>query len=84
MGLGGISIWQLLIVLVIVVLIFGTKKLTGMGKDLGGALKSFRGAMSDADKEEEEKAQIDNPDAEFSEASASPEESDNTETKQNS
>jgi sec-independent protein translocase protein TatA len=86
MGLGGISIWQLLIVLVIVVLIFGTKKLTGMGKDLGGALKSFRGAMSDADKEEEEeeKAQIDKPDAEFSEASASPEEPTNTETKQNS
>ena len=84
MGLGGISIWQLLIVLVIVVLIFGTKKLTGMGKDLGGALKSFRSAMSDADKEEEEKAQIDNPDAEFSEASASPEESGNAETKQNS
>jgi len=51
MGLGGISLWQLLIVLVIVVLIFGTKKLSGMGSDLGGALKGFRKAMGDADAE---------------------------------
>ncbi|MFP5303800.1 twin-arginine translocase TatA/TatE family subunit, partial [Cobetia sp. SIMBA_158] len=39
MGLGGISIWQLLIVLAIIVLLFGTKKLRGMGGDLGGAVK---------------------------------------------
>jgi sec-independent protein translocase protein TatA len=45
MGLGGISIWQLLIILVIVVLIFGTKRLKTLGGDLGGALKSFRRAM---------------------------------------
>ncbi len=51
MGLGGISIWQLLIVLLIVVLIFGTKRLRGMGSDLGGAVKSFRSAMDDGDKE---------------------------------
>jgi len=38
MGVGGISIWQLLIVLVIVLLLFGTKKLRNMGGDLGGAL----------------------------------------------
>ena len=38
MGLGGISIWQLLIVLAIIVLLFGTKKLRGMGGDLGGAV----------------------------------------------
>ena len=41
MGLGGISLWQLLIVLLIVVLVFGTKKIRGMGKDLGGAVKGF-------------------------------------------
>jgi sec-independent protein translocase protein TatA len=47
MGLGGISIWQLLIVLVIVALIFGTKKLRGIGGDLGGAVKGFKKAISD-------------------------------------
>jgi sec-independent protein translocase protein TatA len=52
MGLGGISIWQLLIILMIVVLIFGTKRLKTLGGDLGGALKSFRKAMDhDEDKE---------------------------------
>jgi sec-independent protein translocase protein TatA len=45
MGVGGISLWQLLIVLLIVLLIFGTKRLKSVGGDLGGALKSFRKAM---------------------------------------
>ena len=45
MGLGGISIWQLLIILVIVLLLFGTKKLKGMGSDLGGAVKGFKDAV---------------------------------------
>jgi sec-independent protein translocase protein TatA len=48
MGLGGISIWQLLIVLAIVILLFGTKKLKNIGSDLGGAVKGFKGAMKDA------------------------------------
>ncbi|MEK9942875.1 MAG: Sec-independent protein translocase subunit TatA [Gammaproteobacteria bacterium] len=47
MGLGGISIWQLLIVLVIVLLLFGTKKLRNLGTDLGGAVKGFRSSMKD-------------------------------------
>jgi sec-independent protein translocase protein TatA len=47
MGLGGISIWQLLIVLVIVALIFGTKKLRGIGGDLGGAVKGFKKAIDE-------------------------------------
>lgn len=47
MGLGGISIWQLLIILVIVMLIFGTKRLKGLGGDMGGAIKGFRDAMND-------------------------------------
>lgn len=46
MGLGGISIWQLLIVLLIVVLIFGTKRLKTVASDLGSAIKGFRGAMN--------------------------------------
>jgi sec-independent protein translocase protein TatA len=45
MGLGGISLWQLLIVLLIVVLIFGTKRLKSIGGDLGGAIKGFKKAM---------------------------------------
>ena len=47
MGLGGISIWQLLIVLVIVLLLFGTKKLRNLASDLGGAVKGFRSTMKD-------------------------------------
>lgn len=54
MGLGGISIWQLLIILVIVLLLFGTKRLKNLGSDLGNAVKGFRSAMSDADKSEED------------------------------
>ncbi len=62
MGLGGISIWQLLIILVIVLLLFGTKKLRGMGGDLGSAVKSFRKAVrtdqdDDKDDEPEQSAQ---------------------------
>lgn len=59
MGIGGISIWQLLIILVIIVLIFGTKKLRSMGGDLGGAVKGFKKAVSDDDPEklEQEKSQ---------------------------
>jgi sec-independent protein translocase protein TatA len=64
MGLGGISLWQLLIVLVIVIVIFGTKRLTSMGSDLGGAVKGFRKAMGDSDKADDA-AKIDKPDAEF-------------------
>ena len=44
--MGGISIWQLLIVALIVVLLFGTKKLRSLGGDLGGAVKGFKNAMS--------------------------------------
>lgn len=49
MGLGGISVWQLMIVLLIVVLLFGTKKLKGMGSDLGDAIKGFKKAVNDDD-----------------------------------
>nr|VFK28865.1 MAG: sec-independent protein translocase protein TatA [Candidatus Kentron sp. MB]VFK34061.1 MAG: sec-independent protein translocase protein TatA [Candidatus Kentron sp. MB]VFK76563.1 MAG: sec-independent protein translocase protein TatA [Candidatus Kentron sp. MB] len=47
MGFGGISIWQLLIILVIIVLLFGTKKLRNIGSDLGSAIKSFRASLKD-------------------------------------
>ena len=47
MGIGGISIWQLLIVLAIVVMLFGTKRLRNLGSDLGEAIKGFRNSISD-------------------------------------
>lgn len=52
MGLGGISLWQLLIVLLIVVLIFGTRRLKTLGSDLGSAVKGFRNAVTDAEREQ--------------------------------
>jgi len=57
MGIGGISVWQLIILLVIVVLVFGTKRLRNMGGDLGAAIKGFRKGMEDekSDKEEPDK-----------------------------
>lgn len=60
MGFGGISIWQLLIVLVIVVMVFGTKKLRNLGGDLGGALKGFKEAVKpDEDEKIENKENTD-------------------------
>ena len=53
--IGGISTWQLVILLVIIVLIFGTKRLRAIGSDLGSALKGFRkGIGDDADSAEPE------------------------------
>ncbi|KMQ76485.1 Sec-independent protein translocase subunit TatA [Marinobacter subterrani] len=50
----GISIWQLLIVLGIVILLFGTKKLRNIGSDLGGAIRGFKKSMSDEDSKADE------------------------------
>ena len=47
MGFGGISLWQLLIILVIVLMIFGTKKLRNMGGDLGTAIKGFKKSVKE-------------------------------------
>ena len=49
--MGGLSIWHWLIVLAVVVLIFGTKKLRNMGGDLGAAIKNFKGAMREGENE---------------------------------
>ena len=55
MGLGGISIWQLLIILLIVVMLFGTKRLKTLGSDFGEAIKGFRNSMNN----DETKAETD-------------------------
>jgi sec-independent protein translocase protein TatA len=75
MGLGGISIWQLLIILLIVVMIFGTKRLKDIGNDLGGAVKGFRKAMSDAE-QDKSAPQLGKPDADFAENGTSKRESE--------
>ncbi|MEM6406325.1 MAG: twin-arginine translocase TatA/TatE family subunit [Pseudomonadota bacterium] len=49
MGASGISIWQLVIILGIVLLLFGSKRLRHLGSDLGNALRGFKQAMSDPD-----------------------------------
>ena len=67
--LGGISIWKLLIVLVIVVLIFGTKRLRSIAADLGGAAKNLKSAMNDETDPPVKPRKLENaePDAEFPE-----------------
>jgi sec-independent protein translocase protein TatA len=52
--MGGISIWQLLIILLIVVLVFGAKKIRGLGGDVGAAIKNFKQAMKEGGEEGEE------------------------------
>ena len=83
MGASGISVWQLLIVLLIVVLIFGTKRIKNIGGDLGGAIKSFRKGMTEADKAGDELSEIEQ---EFTDASSedASEESTNTKDQDNS
>ena len=63
--MGSFSIWHWLIVLLIVVMIFGTKKLKNMGSDLGGAVKGFKDGMKDgaadaADQSEQPAGQVTN------------------------
>ena len=53
MGIGGVSVGSLLIVLVIVMLLFGTKRLRNIGGDLGGALSGFRKAIKETDEVQE-------------------------------
>lgn len=66
--MGSFSIWHWLVVLVIVLLVFGTKKLTSGAKDLGGAVKEFKKGMRDEDK----------PNAQLSDNSARPQDSTTT------
>lgn len=56
----GISIWQLVIILVIVLLLFGAKRLRNVGGDLGSAIKGFKSAMNDEEKKPDEPTQLKN------------------------
>ncbi len=53
MGAGAFSIWKLLILLAIILLIFGTKKLKNLGTDLGNTIKGFKNAMGDGKKSDD-------------------------------
>lgn len=52
--MGGISVWQLLIILVIVLVLFGAKRLRNVGSDLGSAVKGFRSAMKEGEEQEKQ------------------------------
>ena len=78
MGASGISVWQLLIVLLIVILIFGTKRMKNIGGDLGGAIKSFRKGMTEADKAGDELSEIEQ---EFTDTSSEDDSEESTNTK---
>ena len=54
MGLGGISIWQLLIVLLIILLLVGPKRLKSLGSEMGNFLKSFRKAVEEKEEDQNE------------------------------
>ncbi len=71
--MGGISLWQLLIVLLIVILLFGTKKLKTLGTDLGSAVKGFKKSVSDKDadfEEEEARKEVEDKSTQQSKTSA--------------
>lgn len=75
--MGGISIWQLLIVFAIIILLFGTKKLRNIGGDLGSAVKGFKKAISD-DKTDDQ-ADDKKTDAEQLNETTQPKQADKTE-----
>jgi sec-independent protein translocase protein TatA len=61
--MGGLSIWHWLIVLAIVALVFGTKRLRNIGEDVGAAIKSFRKGMQDGDADSQAQLKADPPPA---------------------
>ena len=60
--MGGIGVWQLVIVLAIVLVIFGTKRFKNIGTDLGGAIKGFKKSMNSENKDNKVEKIIDNED----------------------
>ncbi|MBS0439840.1 MAG: Sec-independent protein translocase subunit TatA [Proteobacteria bacterium] len=64
--MGGLSIWHWIIIVVVVVLIFGTKKLPNIGGDLASAIKNFKKGMQDDDKSTTEQLKADPPPAQAS------------------
>lgn len=73
----GISPGQLIVILIIVLLLFGTKRLRNIGSDLGSALKGFKKAMSDDDKEANEPEKLPRKEGEIIEGTAKKVETEN-------
>ena len=65
MGIGGMSVWQIGLILLLALVIFGSSRLRNLGSDLGTAIKGFRKAVSDPEKSDPDK--LARADAEFSE-----------------
>ena len=80
--MGSLSIWHWLIVLLIVVMVFGTKKLKNIGSDLGGAVKGFKDGMKDGSAAPDDKAAA--PAAQVANAAASDKTTIDVEAKQKS
>ena len=59
MGIGGISFWQILIILVVILILFGGKKIKTMGSDLGESLKGFKKAIKDEDSAKDSESKSD-------------------------
>jgi|TARA_B100000965_G_scaffold256019_1_gene215650 sec-independent protein translocase protein TatA len=59
MGIGGISFWQILIILVVILILFGGKKIRTMGSDLGEGLKGFKKAIKDEDSAKDSESKSD-------------------------
>ncbi len=57
MGIGGIGIWQLLIILLIVIMLFGSKRLGSLGSDLGSAVRGFRKSVADDTRDGEDESE---------------------------
>lgn len=64
----GIGMKELLIILLVVLLVFGAKKLKTIGSDLGSAVKGFKQSMNEGEEEGRKQIQSDKPDAEFAES----------------
>ncbi|RFA24771.1 twin-arginine translocase subunit TatA [Alkalilimnicola ehrlichii] len=76
MGIGGISVGSLLIVLAIVVLLFGTKKLRTLGSDLGGAFRGFRDAVKEGEEASKEVGRLEEQEQSSAQRSAEQQSSD--------
>ena len=59
MGIGGISFWQILIILAVILILFGGNKIRAMGSDLGEGLKGFKKAIKDEDSEKDSESKQD-------------------------
>lgn len=83
--MAGINIWQLLIIAVIVVLLFGTNKLRSLGSDLGASIKGFKKAIGDEDQNKTDKTEntTANKDADFEQKNIAEKKADSSEQSEN-